>query len=50
MLTYTFSQANLGKMAFVVSITAARVLHVTLRSEKTEKANSFQSIRIDHRW
>jgi hypothetical protein len=48
MLTRTFSQANLGKMAirqysslnasaFCITARAARVLHVSLTSEKTEK-------------
>ncbi len=31
-------------------ITAARVLHVSLTREKTEKANGLQSIKIDRRW
>ncbi len=34
-------------------ITAARLLHVSLTSEnteKTEKANGLQSIKIDRRW
>ncbi len=31
-------------------ITAARVLHVSLKSEKTKKATGLQSIKIDCRW
>jgi hypothetical protein len=34
----------------VFCITAARVLHVSLTSEKTEKVNGLQSIEIDRRW
>ncbi len=34
-------------LASVLCITAARVLHVSLTSEKTEKANGLQSTKID---
>jgi hypothetical protein len=49
MLTSTFSQAKLGKMAIraVLYLPAARVLHVSLTSEKW---NGLQSIKIDRGW
>ncbi len=34
----------------MICVAAARVLHVSLTSEKTEKANGLHSINIERRW
>ncbi len=40
----------LGLLASVLCSTAARELHVSLTSKKTEKANDLLSIKIDRCW